>query len=30
MRANPGIVLTGIAAAIAVPIAFVASDDDAS
>lgn len=30
MRANPGIVLTGVAAAIAVPIAFIASDDDAS
>lgn len=30
MRANPGIVVTGIAAAIAVPIAFIASDDDAS
>ncbi len=30
MRANPGVVLTGIAAAIAVPIAFIASDDDAS
>ena len=30
MRANPGIVLAGVAAAIAVPIAFIASDDDAS